>query len=260
MAKRLSQEELGEIIGKGRSVIGSYEKGHAEPSFDNLVNIAEYFGISIDKILNGNLESNGNLYGNPNGNPSASIEPKTSYQTSDPQPVVVTVDQQNRDNITMVDSKAAAGYPANLQEPEFYQDLPTFSLPGPEFRNATFRAFEVEGDSMSNTLYHGDWLIARHIEHFDDIREGYVHIIVTYGSIYVKRVLNRIQERNALVLQSDNATYPPFQLDPSDVQEIWRAKCKLSFILSNANENVNNRMANLEARMIELENQLNNKR
>src|SRR5690554_1227140 len=63
-------------------------------------------------------------------------------------PMVVTLDPQGNDNIVLVTQKAAAGYPNNIQDVEWYQSLPSFNIPLPEYRNATYRGFQVEGDSM----------------------------------------------------------------------------------------------------------------
>jgi len=231
------------------------------PSYEILRDIAKKFAdINITWLLTGK----GNILLSPELSPELSPddaqENKNNHQTNQPiQPLAITVDQTGHDNIIMVDTKTAASYPQNLYEPEFYKDLPAFTLPGPEFRNAIFRCFEVEGDSMQNTLYHGDWLVCHYIEHHAHIREGHVHIVITQDAVITKRLLNRVDQRGMLVLQSDNSTYPPFQLDINYVQEIWRAKCKMSFILSNVNQDMQDRMRQLESRMVEIENRLNSK-
>ena len=54
-------------------------------------------------------------------------------------PKVVTVDSSDNDNMILVNAKAAAGYPQNIQDTSWYKQLPAFDLPLPEFRNATYR-------------------------------------------------------------------------------------------------------------------------
>ena len=71
-------------------------------------------------------------------------------------PKVVTVDSADRENMVLVNAKAAAGYPQNIQDTSWYQQLPAFDLPIPEFRNATYRGFQVEGDSMLPNLRPGE--------------------------------------------------------------------------------------------------------
>jgi len=49
--KGLSQEQLSEIIDVSRQSISKYESGTAQPSFDKLIAIANFFDVSIDFLL-----------------------------------------------------------------------------------------------------------------------------------------------------------------------------------------------------------------
>ena len=49
--KRLSQEELGAIIGVAQSTLGSYERETREPSIDGILELAHYFDVSVDYLL-----------------------------------------------------------------------------------------------------------------------------------------------------------------------------------------------------------------
>lgn len=44
---RLSQEELAQSLGLNRGNIASYENGTAEPKISNLLNMAQFFGVSL---------------------------------------------------------------------------------------------------------------------------------------------------------------------------------------------------------------------
>ena len=65
---------------------------------------------------------------------------------------VVTVDQAGKENIVLVSAKAAAGYPNNIGDAQWFESLPAFTIPLPEYRNATFSGFQVDGDSMTPAL------------------------------------------------------------------------------------------------------------
>ena len=65
--------------------------------------------------------------------------------TTDILPKVITVDNANKDNLVLVNAKAAAGYPQNISDTSWYKQLPAFDLPLPEFRNSTYCGFQVEG-------------------------------------------------------------------------------------------------------------------
>lgn len=47
----LTQKELGLKIGLSKAVVSKYENGMGYPSFDILILIAEYFGVTTDYLL-----------------------------------------------------------------------------------------------------------------------------------------------------------------------------------------------------------------
>lgn len=147
-----------------------------------------------------------------------------------PQVLVVTTEPGGTENIALVSTRVAAGYAAGgFIEPEFMRQLPTFSLPDAAYRNGTFRAFQVTGDSMQSTLHEGDWVICRFVEHWaTGIQDTFVYVVVTDEQPVIKRVLNRLTERGQLTLQSDNPAYPTQFLDGERVREVWRAVGRLS--------------------------------
>ncbi len=61
ISKNLSQEELGEIFEVRKSSISNWETGKATPTFDMLTKIAQYFGVTIDYLLNFNQEDADNM-------------------------------------------------------------------------------------------------------------------------------------------------------------------------------------------------------
>ena len=133
------------------------------------------------------------------------------------------------ENIVMVDTKAAAGYPTRYLEPEFYKELPAFKLPGSDYRNGTFRCFQIEGDSMQESIQHGDYVIGRFCDnHFKDVRDGYIHVVVTNDTVLVKRLVNKAETEHKMYLISDNEAYPEQALDIDEIKEIWFVKSKLS--------------------------------
>ena len=49
----LSQEELAEKIGVSRQAVSKWERSEASPDTDNLIRLAELYGISLDELLTG---------------------------------------------------------------------------------------------------------------------------------------------------------------------------------------------------------------
>ena len=140
-----------------------------------------------------------------------------------------TVNEEGNPNISLVGTRVAAGYVQHLAEPEYVSQLPAFSLPDKAYRNGTFRCFVVQGDSMQPTLHPGDWVICRALDDWTrDIRDTFVHVVVTDEQPLVKRVLNRLSERGELSILSDNPAYPTQFIDGADVRELWVAVGKIS--------------------------------
>ncbi len=143
-------------------------------------------------------------------------------------PKVVTVDNADNENMVLVNAKAAAGYPQNIQDTSWYQQLPAFDLPLPEFRNATYRGFQVEGDSMLPNLKPGEWVLAKAIESVDDVSPNKMYVVVLQDAVLVKKVERRPNSNN-ITLISLNETYPPYEIKPFQIQEIWQVNSKITF-------------------------------
>lgn len=55
-ALNISRDEFADVIGKKRSVIGSYIRGEAQPSLNILLQIANYFGVNLNILITTDLE------------------------------------------------------------------------------------------------------------------------------------------------------------------------------------------------------------
>jgi SOS-response transcriptional repressor LexA len=112
-------------------------------------------------------------------------------------------------------------------DPEYISELPKFNLPMLP-KNATYRAFEISGDSML-PITSGSIVIGRYLESITEIKNGKTYVLVTdrEGVVY-KRVFNYIEEKGTLYLVSDNKSYSAYEVDPKEVLEIWEAKAYIS--------------------------------
>lgn len=52
-----TEEQLAYSIGVGTTAISNYELGEREPERDRLISIAKHFGVSLDRLLNGDFSS-----------------------------------------------------------------------------------------------------------------------------------------------------------------------------------------------------------
>ncbi|MDX1630161.1 MAG: LexA family transcriptional regulator, partial [Fulvivirga sp.] len=175
----LTQEQFAEKIGIKRSLLGAYEEGRADPRINNLINMAEICGTSVDIMISKDVSK------------LSESELNTEKHKRGKEVLAITVDKQNEENIELVPQKAAAGYSTGYADPDFIKELPKFKLPilpG----NATYRAFEISGDSMLPILP-GTVVIGEYVDDIRDIKNGKTYIIVTRdeGIVY-KRVFNYI--------------------------------------------------------------------
>ncbi|MCE7069799.1 LexA family transcriptional regulator [Dyadobacter sp. CY327] len=168
-------------------------------------------------------------------------------------PRVVTVDNAGKDNIVLVSAKAAAGYPNNIGDAQWFETLPAFSIPLPEFRNATFRGFQVEGDSMLPVLHSGEWIVGKALDDWEDVNPKQIYVVVTVDSILVKKIQQESQS-TFINLISSNPEYSPIKLDRSEIKEIWIVSSKLTFDLEADNKQVS--LLTLHSEMRELKEEM----
>ena len=92
-----------------RTALGAYEEGRAEPRLAALVRLAHVLDVSLDALVLGGTERR---------------------MEQDVRVLPIPVDRgSDRERITAVSVKAAAGYAAGLGDPEWIAALPHFSLP-----------------------------------------------------------------------------------------------------------------------------------
>lgn len=207
----MTQSELAEKLDLQRTMISAYEDGRSEPKLSTLAILSELFVVSIDELLHHDIQQFGRRL---NQNKNIKI-------------LTIAADDQDKENITMVPQKASAGYLNGFADPEYMESLPQFHIPTLS-RNATYRAFELSGDSML-PLIAGTVIIGSYVEQLKDIKSGktYVLVTATEGVVY-KRVFNYLDENGKLFLVSDNEHYKPYEVKGEDVLEIWEAKAFIS--------------------------------
>lgn len=168
-------------------------------------------------------------------------------------PKVISIEEDNQENMLLVNQKAAAGYPSNIQDTSWYKKLPAFNMPIPQFRNSTYRGFQVEGNSMLPHLQPDDWVLAKALDSIGEASIKKMYVVVLDDSVLVKRISIN-PKREELVLISANPEYPPIFVEPERVLEVWEVSSKLTFSLD---ENAENSMLRkLEMSMDELKSQL----
>ena len=146
--------------------------------------------------------------------------------------VLTTIQSPNEDELIVhVPLPAQSVYAAELGDPSFVQDLPTYSLPDYKYKVGTHRSFDVPGDSMEPTLFEGDKVVCSFLEPTlweRGLKDNYAYIIVTRSDVVVRRVRNLIGESKELELIADNSFYEPYRVSLSDLREIWYVRARIT--------------------------------
>lgn len=59
--KGLTQGQLGDVVGVSAAMIGMYEMSIRKPSFEVLVKLSKYFGVTTDYLLNDDIEEDNKI-------------------------------------------------------------------------------------------------------------------------------------------------------------------------------------------------------
>ena len=197
-----TQEEFANKLKIKRSLIGAYEEERAEPRLDVLENLCNIFKLSLDELLLKDLtESKGNTY----------LDKRRQLKMSAETQV-----------IQFVPVKAAAGYLAGYADPEFIDELNTFTLP--MLGSGNFRAFEIVGDSMLPTPS-GSVIVGEKVDELEDVKVNNTYIVISRGEgIVYKRIMKNNRLKDKITLISDNPQYSPYNVNTTDIIEMWKAQ------------------------------------
>lgn len=203
-----TQEEFATKLQIKRSLLGAYEEERAEPRIDVLEMVGEIFKLTLDELLLKDLaDAKGNYLAKRRAQKLAA----------------------GTNEIQFVPVKAAAGYLAGYADPEFIDELNTFTLP--MLAPGQYRAFEIVGDSMLPTPS-GSIIVGEKVEDINDVKNNFTYIVVSRNEgIVYKRVMKNNRSKNKYTLVSDNPTYQPYQVNGEDILEVWKA----AMILGKAN-------------------------
>ena len=240
-----TQETFADAIGIKRSLVGAYEEGRADPRLNNLLKMSEVFNVSVDTLISKEVSQ---------------LPDEELHDANDGSPRVlsITVDSEENENIELIPQKASAGYMNGYADPTYIENLPKFQLPMLP-KNATYRAFEISGDSML-PLQPGTIIIGEYVENISHIKNGKTYVLLSKeeGVVY-KRVFNYVDENGKLFLVSDNKSYSPYQVDAKDIIEVWESKAFISIDFPDANgtrdtsmEELSGMVTNLQSEIVKL--------
>jgi transcriptional regulator with XRE-family HTH domain len=209
----MTQKQLAEKLGLKQAAIGAYEEERSTPPLSSLLDITRIFNVNLDDLVKHDL--------------SRLPKDRKTLSSKGREVLAITVDIHNKENVELVTQKASAGYLSGFQDVEYVRDLPKISMPVLP-RNKTFRAFEIQGDSML-PVQPGSIIFGEYVEEASTIKNGKLYLLVTrQDGIVFKRIFNFAEEEGRLLLVSDNRQYAPYSVEVDDVLEIWYARAFFS--------------------------------
>lgn len=208
----LTQKDIAGKIGVSLGMVGSYEEGRNMPPLGVLLKYAEYFNISLDALVKGDVSKLKSLTDMIAVGNNRVLFP-------------IILDEKERDIIEVVPVSAAAGYPKNYYNPDYVEnDLLKMRFP---FVKGKCRAFPIKGDSMP-PLTEDCFVIAEFVESPYNIKDGEPYIVVTKDDLLFKRVYDKRKKLGHLELHSDNKKVETYSVDMKEVKELWKYRMVLN--------------------------------
>jgi len=221
LKRNKSQTDLAVELELTRTTLSGYEKT-VQPPFRILIKISEYFNVSLDALIKYKLDALSEYQ-------LSQIEKGFDVDVtgSKLRLLTITVNSKGKENIEMVPVKAQAGYTSSYGDLDFISSLPKFRLPFlPE--NRTYRTFQIKGDSML-PIPENSWVTCSYVENWENIKNGKACVVVTRDEgIVFKLVYNQLNE-GKLLLVSSNRNYSPYEIQTTQILEIWQFETWNSF-------------------------------
>lgn len=212
--KRLTQGQLGDKLGVGRTTITNYEAGLSEPSYEILNQIATILDVSLSELLNEDIQDQED---NPR-NIGVLAKSKGSRRGPD--------DESNPTKVPLLPQSAQAGFSSfdisiSRSSIEFYFDVPFLK------EKADF-AIMIEGDSMQPYYSSGSYILCKNVSGIADIRWERAYLISVNHAPMVKRIYPSTNIETIL-LRSDNPRFRDIEVLRSDISGIAKILATINF-------------------------------
>lgn len=236
--KKISQANFAALFDLARPSIGAYEEGRSEPKIETLIQIANYFRISIDVLLTRELTVS-EIYSFGLLNKKLN----KAHQLSDGKR------SHKSPTISLIQTDNYLNYIVNLNNSDFIQNLPEISVPIKN-KGQKYIAVEMSGSEMEyhqQGIHPGDILVGEQIglENLSDHVNKVLAIV--HKSNLTTRRLSSVSKGNVILI-SDDSNYPELKIPRDECYEAWLILSVYSSYL--------NPPTILEERVLRLENQM----
>lgn len=238
--KKLSQSAFSDLFSLSRTSVGAYEEERAEPKIETIIQIANYFGISIDTLLTKELTVN-DVY---HFDVFKEIQSVQGKQKTSGQLATTKVPG----SMAFVSIKDSVEYLTHFSNKDFIRKLGVMNIPG--LQGADLRAFEINGSAMAAGEFginHTDILVCQKAN-IKKVPAKKVIVALTSNQMLCRRFT---LAKKTVTFIADNSNYPEIEIDIDDVSECWVGIGVFSQNLS-ASQPLELRVAHLEEQMAKL--------
>ncbi len=206
--KKLSQAAFSELFKLSRTSVGAYEEERAEPKVDTIIQIANYFGISVDTLLTKDLTIN-ELY---HFDLFKEIDQAGKKQlTSTPKKTI-------KEGIAHIKNAKVIEYLTHFQNKDFMAVQPRLVMSA--FHAPQHRAFEIIDPAMTSGnagIQEGDTLIGEQTT-YKKIKNHQSYILITEKQLLCRRASIK---GKSIEWQADNNNFQTLKFDDSEIKECW---------------------------------------
>lgn len=214
--KNRTQDEVAEQLRIKRSTLSGYENRVAQPGIEVLLMFSDYYRIAVDTLLKVDLStiSETQLRQLEHGE-------DVFLRGGNLRVLASTVNSENKENIELVPVKAQAGYTSGFSDPDYINELQVFQLPFLS-NEKKYRTFQLKGDSML-PIPEKAWVTGEYVINWKELKTGEACVVLTMDEgIVFKLIENRIESEGLLVLYSLNPLYEPYEINVTEIREIWK--------------------------------------
>jgi len=236
--KSLNQSDFADLFNLKRASIGAYEEGRAEPKLSTIIEIANYFGISVDDLLKKDLSVN-DLYHFDIFRKDLIKSTKHNLRPTKLPPTVLS--------IPLVSQALKADY---LLDRDSLGPMAQISLP--LAKGFDYRAFELADNSMQEQgvgFETGDIVIAFKPPSFSfsKAEEGKLYLFETAEDWKLRRLLTK--QKDSVTLAAVSAGFYNEDLATQSIIDLWQVERVITKNISNAisfQEQINSLKSNFD--------------
>lgn len=235
----MSQKEFASDVGISQSALSQLENGKSKLSVATLVKISDVFEINCNWLVRGK----GRIF-------LKDLEEGETMKV----PSLHTVDIEGVSMIPLILEEAKAGYLKGCKDADYMSSLDIYKIPG--YEEGNYRMFEISGDSMLPTIYPREIVISEHVDDWDKLENGTMCVVITTEDIVAKRVYFYEEDKNVLILKSDNADFKTYSINIDEVTELWEIRSKITSVFQQESSQENKRIETIQSDLQELKNQV----